>query len=240
MPALSTLAALLMIDAPKEIKRHIRRTAQAAECAERAKNEDELRDAWEDFLSHFSKAIGKTITAAFDDKSDRQADFRRFGNRLKNDSTKDDPGLAYLRAARNADEHGLTPPADFRGPHVRIGGLSLGPNSSVSGLNFIFQERGKPAVGPVQISAEADEFGRLRKGSHASMPELVREIPTTIRLTPVVPQSGPLKGKKLEPPESVRGISVQKGEPNQLISAAYGALQAIIHEFETLVEADRR
>ncbi|MBT3140545.1 hypothetical protein DS909_01310 [Phaeobacter gallaeciensis] len=223
-----------MVDAANEIRRHIRRAKESVDRASQAKTGGELRDCWEDFLSHFSKAMGKTITAATDDRSERQTELRRFGHRLKNESNKDDPGLTYLRSARNADEHGLQPPAEIKGPRVQIGGFSLAPGASVSGVNMIFQQGGKKPVGPVRVTTAADQLGRLTRDSTVSIPELVKEIPATIRLIPIEPEQGPFKGQQLEPPESLRGRTFRKGDPNDLISAACDALADIINEFEML------
>lgn len=225
-----------MVQHFSEIRRHVRRTEDAVRRAEKAQTDDDLRDAWEDFLSHFSRALGKTITAALGDKSEQRAALRAFAHRLKNESNRDDLGLVYLRAARNSEEHGLQSSAEFQKPHVIIGGISMHPGSSISGANFIFQESGKPPIGPVHVSAAVNKYGRLTAGSVVSQPDLVTEVPVGIRLADVVPTQGPHKGKVIAPPDSIKGNTVQKGDPSDLVSVACEALTQIIDEFEAIAK----
>lgn len=110
-----------------EVNRHLKKTEESAKLIENATVGIVIRDCWEDFVNNFGLTIGKLISAGM--KNDN---YRPLAYKLKNASNKDDPGLCFLREARNVLHHGLMPFADFEEAYSAVGGIAkIGGNSTV-------------------------------------------------------------------------------------------------------------
>jgi len=71
----------------------------------------DARSAWEDFLTHWRRALNRCDAAGR-----RGRDYVAAVSRVEQDAA-----LAYLWEARNADEHGLAPVASVQDSIIAIG-----------------------------------------------------------------------------------------------------------------------
>lgn len=90
------------------------RARQAYDALAAAETYPAAKAAWEDFLIHWRRGLNRCDALG----SRSGAGFVRSIDRVKTDAA-----LAYLWAARNADEHGLAPVATVRESAISIGAL---------------------------------------------------------------------------------------------------------------------
>ncbi|MGR3617531.1 MAG: hypothetical protein ACU0BB_16030 [Paracoccaceae bacterium] len=201
-----------------EIQRQILHTSEAFESISSASDAKELRDAWEDFLLCFHRAIGRIISVA---KKDAAA--RGWGYKLQNASSKDDEGLVFLREARAQIEHGLEPFADFKDPNVDVGGLiSLGGSSSATLKGNMIN--GKP-MGDMQITTKGGRISSL-----VGQPNVqIREMPTEIFFQPIHSE---IKRKSYPVPSSIRGRDIKANDPRNIAEVSLGVLSDLFEELK--------
>ncbi|MBB5746565.1 hypothetical protein [Brevundimonas variabilis] len=104
----------------------IERARHAYDALAAAETYAAAKDAWEDFLIHWHRGINRC-----DALRPRNGAHGRSYDRVTAD-----PALAYLRAARNADEHGLAPVATLQESAIAIGafgGYEPGIRTGASG-----------------------------------------------------------------------------------------------------------
>ncbi len=172
-----------------------------------ATSASELRNSWEAFLASFSRAIGRLISFSSDDPGSRV-----WSHRLKNASNKDDPGLLFLRVARNTVEHGLEAFAEFRSPAVVVGGTSIAVegNGSFSFVgNFV---NGRP-MGDFRLETSAGKVASLE--GQPRVP--IYEVPAHVVLKPVMNED---KKIVVPVPKSLMGRAIESEKPVDLASEA--------------------
>lgn len=117
----------MKVAAVEKSKERLRRAADAIADIERARTQDEFRDAWERFLVSI-KAIGEVLkTGARGDTGSETALTALW------EKVRTDPLLGYLIEARNVEEHGLERSADYEEASLKIGtgGESFMLNGSI-------------------------------------------------------------------------------------------------------------
>jgi len=204
-----------------EVQRYLDNATRALTCIENAETADELRNAWEDFLGHFGRCIGRQISYGLNNPRSKA-----WANRLKNASTKDDPGLVFLREARNAIEHGLTPFAEFGEPAVHIGGnfVRLEGGSSISMIDCTFN--GIP-TGNFHVTTSG---GRVESVSgEPNVP--IQEVPRSIRLVAI---ENAEKGITVGIPTVLSGDAFQSRRPDDLARLGVKFLRSSLSELEVL------
>ena len=182
-----------------------------------AKNADELRDAWENYLSLYVRCLGRLIAALLSDPNTRG-----LGHRIKELSNGGDAGLTFFREARNAVEHGDEPFADFTDAQTLIGGnfIALGGNSSVTINNGWFN--GWPS-GNFTVETVDGRVSRIEGTPRIPL----WELPHSISLKSV---TNPEKRKTYPVPDQIYGIPVGAGRPLQLAEASREALEILFSQ----------
>ncbi len=107
-----------MVRGLSEIARDAEKVWRARESLDGATDAIHLREAWESFLEAFRKGMYRLIKVG-----SKHTASKPWANRLKNEFTKNDQGLIFLREARNATEYGLEPSADYQHASVDIPGF---------------------------------------------------------------------------------------------------------------------
>lgn len=182
----------------------------------------EVRGAWESYLIRFSRAIGKLISVAIKNPATKI-----FGHKLKNKSENDDPGLSYLREARNVDDHGIEMPSAKYSP------------ASFNASNVVFFDENSN-LGIKNITLEGKDFGSISAQKSALgdfrleiSPEFaVAVTPAKIALQTV---HNPEKRLTVAVPVSVFGVDLTEGTALELAEKSLLHLKAAIAEYERLV-----
>ena len=115
----------------RSVERATRRAEAAYQALAAAESFAEAGDAWEDFLIHLRRALNRCDAEA---KRQKRPDYVRLDRRIPASAA-----LAYLWAARNADEHGLEEIAERQEKTLAIGAFGgyreevdePGPNGEV-------------------------------------------------------------------------------------------------------------
>lgn len=191
----------------QEVDRHLNHLPESINRIRNAESSPDLRSGWEEFLFGYGRAIGKMITLALD-----CPETRSWGHRLKAASTQEDPGLVYLREARNIAEHGLAPFAEFTPARTLLAGgmICIEGSSSiemrgntVNGLSdgdyTVITKEGRP----VQV------IGQPRLG--------IGYTPFRMKLIPLTNLE---KRKTFPLPLHLGGNPVEPGSPIELAEAA--------------------
>lgn len=204
-----------------EIRRYAEKASQSQERIMRAKSASELRDAWEEFVWHFAKCIGRQISSGLGDQRSRG-----WAHRLKNASNGGDPGLFFLREARNAVEHGLTPFAEFNEPAVHIGGnlVRLEGGGSVTMVDCTFN--GTP-MGSFHVSTSGGRVDSIIGQPNIS----IEQVPRTISLVTI---SNPEKGVSVDVPIGLAGKTLESGRPDDLAELGVAFLYESLEDLERL------
>lgn len=205
----------------REIRRYQKLVRQSCETMSSAGSASELRDLWESYLAAFARCIGRLISMGLKDEASRA-----WAHQLKNDSLGNDPGLFFLREARNLVEHGVTPFAQFEDPSVLVAGgaLKIGGNSSVSVGSITVN--GVP-YGGIDIQTHR---GRVKRVSGSPfMP--ISEIPSSIRLEDI---RNPETGKIAKKPHTLGGVAILADRPADLAAAGVTYLEVKIAELRDL------
>lgn len=209
----------------QEIVRYFEKAKEAREGVLNAKTGRDLRDSWEEFLHNYNRSLGKLIHLA---KS--RTETRGLGHRIKNASQKDDEGLVFLREARNQDEHGLEPSAEYEdGVTNLFGAIALGPNCrdiKLSNCKVNGQETGTLVV-------DTDETGRISR-LQATDPVLASFRPASITLKEIV--SGE-KRSTFPVPKSLNGQLLSRADPAELAKFALQFLESSIAEYRRMTSA---
>lgn len=100
---------------PSHAERSAQRATEAVNALIAAETFAEARLAWEDFLTHWRRGLNRCDGKA---RRDRSKQYVPSHNRVRAD-----PALAYLWAARNAEEHGLNEIAIVQQKALAIGAL---------------------------------------------------------------------------------------------------------------------
>lgn len=187
-----------------------------------AKLEVEVRDAWETYLMRFSRAIGKLISSAIKNPSTKE-----FGHQLKNNSTKNDQGLLYLREARNVDDHGIDLPA-----------AKYSPASFDASNILVFDENTDVTVGKIVIDGK--DMGGLRASRRASGDFFIQksdDLAVTVEAAKVALQTvhNPEKNLKVDVPASVFDVELTEGTALELAEKSLFHLRAVVAEYEQLI-----
>lgn len=206
-----------------EIQRWVSKTEAAVEAIKSAQSRMDLRDSWENFLGYFSKALGKMITAAQKEKVSKT-----WGHVLRNQYQKDDPGLVFLREARNVAEHGLEPFADFEDPKTIVGegGIALvGSCTNIRIQNCSFN--GVPS-GNFTVSTENGKITKIKGAPNPHLP--IEEKNAEIRLVTVInPEK---KNQEYPVPKSLNGKDIEMKRPLSLAQAAADFLEMKLNELK--------
>lgn len=205
----------------REVQRYLALTKKSVESMRHSSNASQLRNAWEDFLGNFARTIGRLISFAIEADSSRA-----WGHKLKNRSSKDDPGLLFLREARNAVEHGLEPFADFYEPNVSIGGgfFELEGNSSVEFSNCAIN--GLP-MGNFNLKAS---YGKVV--SVEGKPNVpIYEMPSNIKLKTI---NNAKKRVSVPVPTRIGDASIEKGNPTDLASKGTSELESLVEQLRMI------
>ncbi|WP_197919324.1 hypothetical protein [Thiosulfatihalobacter marinus] len=205
----------------EEIQFNFRRAKEALDKMTQAQTGQDLRDAWEDFLIFYARTMGKLISAG-----KNASESKPWAYRLLAKSVKDDPGLFYLREARNVAEHGLTPFADFREPHVNVGGILVAecPVENVT-------------IFPNGVNSKLDRSGALTlsasggKVTNTNKPKspLIKEVPASLNLKSVTNEDN---GKTADVPKSLNGVHLKDDAPRTLAQAGIEAMEGFIAEYQ--------
>ena len=186
-----------------------------------ATSASDLRSAWEKFLASYARTIGRLIQFGHDDHRSRG-----WSHKLKNASSLDDPGLTFLREARNTVEHGLEAFATFCDPAISIGGFGF---NGAGNLSMTFQGNfvnGRP-MGDFHIETRAGRVVSLE--GRPLVPVL--EVPTSIQLKEV----RNIKKKIVVPvPASLMGTSIEVGKPVDLAQKATEFASGCLQELKAL------
>lgn len=105
----------MKVAAVEKSKERLRRAADAIADIEKARTQDEFRDAWERFLVA-TKAIGEVLRTGARGDAASEAALAALWEKVR-----DDPLLGYLIEARNVEEHGLERSADYQDATLMIG-----------------------------------------------------------------------------------------------------------------------
>lgn len=203
----------------EEIDRHFEKTRRALDAIKAADAATELRDAWEEFLTSFHRAIGRIIASSI-----KNSDTRGWGHKLKNASSGGDEGLSYLREARAHAEHALTPFARFREPSVSIGGnaIGIGGNSSVT---FVGSSVNGMPVGDFSIETKN---GRIHKlNGQPKMPVVQKSASVT--LVDIVSTE---KRQTYSVPTKILGQALKSNKPEELANVGLRALEKLYSEYK--------
>ncbi len=202
----------------EEIQRYLNKTEKALSEITNADTAGDLRDAWEDYLSSFSRTLGRLISSA-----DANAKMRPWGHRLKNESNGGDEGLVFLREARNYTEHGVTPFADFQEKHVSIGpNLVAIENGTVQFKNCHFNGK---SIENLTVHARD---GKVAGIAGSGMVD-IKEVPTNVRLRPIVSEE---KRKTFPVPQSIGGQVLDEDSPVALATSGFEVLKYLVQDFE--------
>lgn len=209
-------------DAIRSIERHLRRSNDALRAIRVAATGEELRDAWEDFLGHTFSAFDKMIAQAIGNAASKA-----WGHRLKNAWERDDPGLVYIKEARNSETHGFVPYGNFTNPAVVIPRLlSIGTAKSVSFQGFTIN--GEPTN---DFNMEVKNGRVTRLEGQPSLP--IFEVPASVRLVDIYSNT---KNRKFPVPSSLMGRAVDPGQPLSLASAASDHARDSLNALRDLIE----
>lgn len=207
-----------MID---EVKRYFNLAVSDVRAAENAVTADDIRNAWERFLSNYSRTIGRLIDIG---KADRKT--VRWSQSLKELSNGKDEGMNFLREARNHVEHGITPFAKFGSSRTSIGpDIVVGEARSITIHNCIMTGYdGQPAY----IDHFHSKKGRIQQ---AAMTANIRPKiePGDVQLLPIY---SPRKKKTIAVPKAIAGNPLTAQKPIELMKAAVEDLRARVAEFE--------
>jgi hypothetical protein len=189
-----------------------------------AKTGDMMRDAWEDFLGHYYRAMEKTCRIATDCKHKK---IRGLGWRLVEASNKNDPGLRFLRHARNEVDHAVAPFAGIDEAHVRIGGgaIELGGSgrANIYGCNFNGQ-----LIDHLEFQRKD---GRILQSEAKNHPA-VKEMPDQVRLRAIQRE-----GHKAVPvPNMLGGRRIEPYDPTTLAKAGILLLERQLNELDSLAQ----
>lgn len=208
----------------EEVEHHLLNMRHALAQMDSATSATDLRNAWEGYLASFSRAIGRLI--AFGKKDLRS---REWSGLLKRASENDDPGLLYLREARNTVEHPREAFATFRDPLLRVGDVPLfsGPGKAA----MTFQNcivNGRP-TGDFHIETQA---GRVISLKGAPLVSVV-EVPASVLLDEVRTN----KGKTVVPvPDGIMRRKIISRKPVELAERATEFIFDCLQELKTLWE----
>ncbi|MBO9453252.1 hypothetical protein J7426_23525 [Tropicibacter sp. R16_0] len=206
-----------------EIRRCLFYTNKACEETMSAESGEALRVAWEAYVDNYGKTIDRLISAGLCETSTKS-----WAYRLKNQSTKDDEGLRYLREARNISQHGLVSFGSYHDPKVVFGDGALvltgGHMTDVTVRNLT--QNGKPIVGD-EISF--DQSGGKVSNLKGERPAALREHPAEVKLGPI---ANPEKKTTVPFPSTIRGRTIMYGSPRSLARAAMDALEEIVADFK--------
>ena len=197
----------------QDVEHYIARARRSQALIEVATDASELRDAWEEFLGHFGRAIGRMITLG---KIDVQR--RPWAHRLKNLSSHDDRGLMYLREARNSVEHGVKPFAAFRNPSVHIRPLGELSAGNVSIINS--------SINGVQVDGNLIISGGRVQARRGNVPFV--ELPAQVVLQTI---HNPEKKRDFEVPSEIFGRMLDSKRPCELAMKAIDVLNELHNEF---------
>jgi len=214
-----------MTETNNEIDRHISKTKLAVDNLRKVNSAAELRDKWEDFLHGFHRSIGRMISVAIKNKSSRS-----WGHRLKNASTKDDPGLVFLREARAQAEHGLEPFAVFKDPMVDLAGvIAMAGTSKISFRNSSIN--GVP-TGEFSISTENGVVDRIEGTPNI---EIAQNL-ASVELQPIRSEQ---KTTVVSVPTAILDHSISDGKPISLAETSVRVLAQLRSELEQFFRSTR-
>jgi hypothetical protein len=204
-----------------EVRRYFDLTNEAVASMECASDASGLRSAWEDFLGNFGRTIGRLINFA------KNYDVSKaWGHKLRNKSNGDDPGLWFLREARNTVEHGLEPFADFHEPNVSVGEgfVALEGNSSLEISNCTFN--GVP-TGDFKVQASRGKLVGVKGRPNIA----IYEVPSRVRLKEIV---NPEKRISVPVPTRIGDSNVEPGNPKDLASEGVLELERLVGELHEI------
>ena len=204
----------------QEIRRYVAESYEASLRVKNSSTGSELRKAWEDYMSSFSRAIGRMINLGLSKRRTKP-----WAYKLKNLSNGQDPGLTFLREARNVVEHGLLPFAKFNDPHAVVEGrVKVGGTSNVRFIGCTF---GNKYVHSLELETIDGKVVNRRGDPHAR----TEERPASVILTAIENSE---KGKVVEVPERIMAHHLRPGNPMDLCTASFEVLEAFLKEFEGL------
>lgn len=208
-----------------EIELRLCETKSALLAIKNAKSGDELRYSWESFLFSFSRTLGRIIAAAM-----LSPNSKPWAYKLKNASITDDEGLVYLREARNAAEHGLTPFATFHEPLVDVGGiLSTSGNGT-----YHFSNNTVNGVDTGTFSVQTEK-GKVT-GVSGKPKTRITEVPALVTLTPIYSRE---KRMTFPVPKMCYGEIIPDNSPSYLAHVGLENLEDMLAEFKKLAKADK-
>jgi hypothetical protein len=206
----------------QEVKRHLKRAEEARNDLTEAKVGRDLRESWEAFLQEFSRGLGKLITL-----SKQNIETRPFGHRLYNASQRDDEGLIFLREARNQDEHGLEPSAQYEEGVTNIfNAFGLGPTCK----NVKFENNVVNGINTGIFEVDTDAQGRISR-LETKDPIVASYTPAHIKLAPIESDD---KGKTFCVPKQLNGEKLETASPALLSQMALKFLSLSIDDYEQL------
>ncbi|WP_286906841.1 hypothetical protein [Roseovarius sp.] len=189
----------------------------ALELIRDAKNADELRDAWENYLSLYVRCLGRLITALLSDPETLE-----LGRRIKKMSNDGDVGLTFFREARNAVEHGDEPFADFTDAQTLIGGNLIAIEGDAS-LTVGDLKIGGVSTGTLSVKTVDGRVSRFEGLRHIPL----WERPHSIALRPVF---NPSKRQTFPVPDRILEIPVEAERPLHLAEASREAIEILFRE----------
>ena len=154
----------------------------------------------------------------------QSTELRSWGHKLKQASNKDDPGLVYLREARNVAEHGLEPFARFEDAFVSVanGAFAISGNSNVYFSGNIVNG---VDTGIFNLSTNNGKIEDIIGKPNTA----ISESPAKINLVAVTnPEK---KNLRVEPPNSIFGQVIFEGSPKSLAGLALNGLQERFKDF---------
>lgn len=208
-----------------ESERHIAAAKEAYSKISLAESGSELRSAWEDYLYSYHRAIGRMISFSLDDQRSKP-----WGHRLKNASSKNDPGLMFLRACRAHAEHGLTPFAKFSNPGVNIGrnAIRLEGTNHVSISNSFID--GTP-IKNLSLKTHKGKITSLEGETKVSIVETKAEV----KLVPIYSDE---KRKTYEVPTSINGKLLPNDDPASLAKMSLEVIDELFIELKEKLNAN--
>lgn len=182
-----------------------------------------LRSAWDRLITNHDIVCARAIHLAKLVPSAAQ-----WGDALyKRRGQNGDPGLRYLREARNAPFHGLPLFAEFQNERVSIGGHFGLTDSSITFENVRFSGPGFDVLVP---SAVAEATGGKLSKSTLPLGTPVVHMAADLVLQPV---RNP-KNEEFAPPTSVDGIRVNPLSPRSLATAMEETARRYFREIKQL------
>lgn len=208
-------------DPIKVIDRHLRKATDAVAGMRAATSGEGLLTAWESYL--------REIIAAFDKMAGfgkTQVQAKPWAHRLRQSLDGSDPGLVYLKEARNAEGHGFSQLAESKEPAAEFAGIRLeeGWAPEFKGCTY----NGKP-MGDFRIAVAGGRVSELR--GQPFIP--IKMSPAEMKLLDVYSD---VKKRSFLVPAALARRTLTPGEPFELATAGLEHGRKCLDELKDLVQ----